>query len=450
MSFVFVVDTNKKPLNPVHPGEARYLLSVGKAAVLKRYPFTIILKKGVIPFQGMTRSVEAVASFPAGIRVEHPRVQPLRVKLDPGSRTTGIALVDDATGKVLFAAELSHRGQAIRDALLSRRAIRRGRRARHTRYRKPRFDNRTRPQGWIASSLQSRVYNVLTWVKRLMRICPIEAISMELVRFDMQAMEQPDILGCQYQQGTLAGYELREYLLEKWGRRCAYCAKENIPLQIEHIVPRANGGSNRVSNLALACEACNQAKGIQDITVFLAKKPDLLKRILSQAKAPLKDASAVNTTRWRLFECLKALGLPVECGSGGRTKFNRTIRNLPKTHWLDACCVGKSTPEILHTQGIRPFLITATGHGRRQMCVPDKYGFPKQHKQRQQSFLGYRTGDIVKAVTSKITVTGRIAIRHRPSFRIGKSDIHPKYMRRVHRADGYRYEKGVVALPPHV
>ena len=129
-------------------------------------------------------------------------MQPVRIKLDPGSKTTGIALVEDATGKVLFAAELIHRGQAIRDALLSRRAIRRNRRARHTRYRKPRFDNRTRPSGWITPSLQSRVCNVLTWVKRLMRICPIAAISMKLVHFDMQQMEHPDILGCQYQQGN--------------------------------------------------------------------------------------------------------------------------------------------------------------------------------------------------------------------------------------------------------
>ncbi len=182
MSFVFVVDTNKKPLNPIHPGEARCLLKAGKAAVLKRYPFTLILKKAV----------------------HSPRVQPLRVKLDPGSKTTGIALVDDQTGKVLFAAELSHRGQAIRDALLSRRAIRRSRRARHTRYRTPRCANRRRPGGWLAPSLESRVCNVLTLVKRLMRLCPIEAISMELVRFDLQALECPDIAGCQYQQGTRA------------------------------------------------------------------------------------------------------------------------------------------------------------------------------------------------------------------------------------------------------
>ncbi len=183
MSYVFVVDTNRKPLSPVHPGEARYLLNGGKAAVLKRYPFTIVLKR----------------------EVETPRLWPLRVKIDPGSKTTGIVVVNDAAGKVVFAAELSHRGHAIRDALLSRRGVRRGRRARHTRYRKPRFQNRTRPQGWLAPSLMSRVSNVLTWVKRVQRVCPIVAISQEVVRFDLQQMENPEIAGVQVRRVTRYG-----------------------------------------------------------------------------------------------------------------------------------------------------------------------------------------------------------------------------------------------------
>src|SRR6202030_2743168 len=117
----------------------------------------------------------------------------------------------------------------------------------------------------------------------------------ELVRFDMQAQENPDIQGQEYQQGTLAGYETREYLLEKFNRTCSYCGKKDIPLQVEHIQARANGGTDRVSNLCLACEKCNQAKGTKDIAVFLKKKPEVLKKILAQAKAPLKDAAAVNS-----------------------------------------------------------------------------------------------------------------------------------------------------------
>ena len=426
MSYVFVVDTNRKPLNPIHPGEARYLLNAGKAAVLKKYPFTIILR------------------YP----VDTQEIQPLRVKIDPGSRTTGIAVVNDATGKVVFAAELSHRGQAIRDALLSRRGVRASRRARHTRYRKPRFHNRTRRSGWLAPSLMSRVSNVLTWVKRLQRVCPIAAISQELVRFDLQQMENPEIAGVDYQQGTLAGYEVREYLLEKWGRTCAYCSKENIPLQVEHILPRAKGGSDRLSNLTLACEKCNRAKGTQEIAVFLKKKPEVLKRILAQAKAPLQDAAAVNATRWKLFECLKAVGLPVECGSGGLTKYNRVTRDLEKAHWLDAACVGKSTPLVLDTRGMVPLHIKATGYPHRQMCSMDRYGFPRTGPKQAACVKGFQTGDIVRAVvTSGVkmgTYVGKVAVRATGSFNITTIErtvqgISHRFCTVLHHCDGYSY-----------
>lgn len=138
------------------------------------------------------------------IEIVEPQIQPLRLKLDPGSKTTGIALVDDQSGKVVFAAELTHRGENIKKDLDGRRGARRGRRARHTRYRQARFHNRKRAKGWLAPSLMSRVHNIETWVNRLRRFCPITAISMELVRFDMQAQENPEIAGCEYQQGTCA------------------------------------------------------------------------------------------------------------------------------------------------------------------------------------------------------------------------------------------------------
>ncbi len=389
MSNVFVLDTYEKPLNPVHPGRARLLLKQGKAAVFRRYPFTIILK----------------------VEVVDPQLHPLRLKLDPGSKTTGIALVNDASGEVVFAAELTHRGQKITTDLESRRGVRRGRRARHTRYRKPRFDNRRRAKGWLAPSLMSRVYNTQTWVNRLRRLCPITAISMELVRFDMQAQEHPDIQGQEYQQGTLAGYELRQYLLEKFNRTCSYCGKKALSLQVEHIVARANGGTNRVSNLCLACEKCNLAKGTLAIAVFLKKKPELLKKILAQAKAPLKDAAAVNATRWKLFETLQATGLPVECGSGGRTKFNRVTRHLEKAHWLDAACVGASTPPLLLVSQVKPLLLTATGHGSRQMCAVDRFGFPRTGPKGAKKVKGFQTGDMVRAVVTKGAKSARMLAR---------------------------------------
>lgn len=187
---MFVLDTNKQPVAPTHPARARVLLTSGKAAVFRCYPFTIILKRVV----------------------EQVEVHPLRVKIDPGSKVTGLAIVNDASGEVVFVAELTHRGQDIKNSLASRRASRRSRRQRHTRYRKPRSNNRrNKGEGWIAPSLESRVCNVVTWVKRLMCVCSVMAMSQELVRFDLQLMDNPEISGVEYQQGTLQGYEVREY-----------------------------------------------------------------------------------------------------------------------------------------------------------------------------------------------------------------------------------------------
>lgn len=421
-NFVFVLDTNKRRLNPVHPGEARLLLSQGRAAIFRKYPFTIILK-------------EACPDKP---------VQDLELKLDPGSKVTGIALKQGS--KIIFGAELQHRGQQIKDALLSRRQLRRGRRSRKTRYRQARFKNRTRPKGWLAPSLQHRVDTTLTWVNRLCKFTPIGSISQELVRFDLQKIQNPEISGVEYQQGELQGYEVREYLLEKWNRKCAYCGAKNIPLEVEHIQPRSKGGSNRVSNLALACHDCNQNKGSRDIKDFLSGKPDLLNRILKQAKSPLKDAAAVNSTRGALFNALKATGLPVITGTGGQTKFNRTRLDLPKSHWVDAACVGQV--ESLEVLTFKPLMIAAKGHGTRQICGTNKFGFPVRHRTNQKSWFGFQTGDIVVAhVTAgkKIgSYVGRILCRASGSFDIttvsGRvAGISHKYCKSIHRKDGYSY-----------
>jgi 5-methylcytosine-specific restriction endonuclease McrA len=271
MSYVLLIDQDKRPLDPVHPGRARTLLSTGQAAVYRRYPFVLILTR----------------------RVPGPHMQPFRLKIDPGSKTTGLAVVNDASGQVVWAAELAHRGEQVRTGLLTRRRARRGRRHRHTRYRQPRWRNRRRRAGWLAPSLLSRLQNVLTWVERLRRFCPVGAISFELVRFDLQLLQNPDIEGLEYQRGTLFGTELRHYLLTKWQQRCAYCSATGIPLEIDHVQPRAKGGSDRVSNLVIACHPCNQAKGDQPLEMFLADRPEVLRRVQAQRRVPLRDAAVV-------------------------------------------------------------------------------------------------------------------------------------------------------------
>src|SRR5215467_5206503 len=219
------LDTDNQTLAPCHPAMARKLLSRGEAAVFRRAPFTIILKR----------------------KVSDVQTPDLRLKIDPGSKVTGVAIVNQQTGEVVFAAEIEHRGQGIKKSLDARRAVRRGRRHRKTRYRKPRFDNRRRPEGWLPPSLESRVENVYTWARRLLRVYPIKGIAMELVRFDMQLMENPEIEGVEYQQGELQGFELREYLLLKFGHQCAYRRDESPCdeyLEAEHIIPHSRGGSN--------------------------------------------------------------------------------------------------------------------------------------------------------------------------------------------------------------
>ena len=275
---VFVLDTHRKPLSPCHPARARELLRKGKAAVFRRVPFTIILKY-----------------VPKG------EPTPVRVKLDPGSRITGIALTMRRHGKdeVVWAAELEHKGLEVKTKLEKRRAVRRSRRSRKTRYRPAtrfpsetlvplgaRFLNRRRKKGWLPPSIESRIGNVVSWVNRLRHWAFVDGIALELVKFDTQAMQNPEISGTEYQRGTLFGYEVREYLLEKWGRRCAYCGAENVSLEVDHIVPRSHGGSDSLSNLTLACHTCNQRKGNRPVEEFLHRKPEVLKKVLAQAKAP--------------------------------------------------------------------------------------------------------------------------------------------------------------------
>ena len=431
---VLVLDRRKKPLMPCAERRARLLLARGRARVYRMVPFTI-------------RLVDRLQ--------ENSTLQPVRLKLDPGSKTTGLALVreqetvDAETGVlirtviVVMLLEIEHRGQIIHEVLTQRRAFRRRRRG-NLRHREPRFDNRTRPEGWLAPSLRHRVDTTASWINRICRWAPVMALSQELVRFDTQQMQDPEISGVAYQQGTLAEYEVREYLLEKWGRKCAYCGQDGVSLEIDHIHPKSRGGSDRVSNLAIACHDCNQAKGNSPLEQFLAKQPEVLRRIQAQAKTPLKDAAAVNSTRWTLYQRLKATGLEVEVASGGRTKWNRHRLHIPKTHSLDAACVG-------HVDAIRrwqqPVLtIKATGRGSYQRTRLTKHGFPRGYLMRAKTAFGFQTGDLVRAVvtTGKKAgaYLGRVAIRASGSFNIQTATglvqgVHHRFCTLIQRADGY-------------
>lgn len=190
MQRVLVQDVNAKPLMPCHPARARRVLRAQKAVCVRRVPFTIRLTE---------RS--------------GGETQPMRIKLDPGSKQTGVVLTIYCRRRgwvVVWAANLAHRGGRVHQRMNDRRMFRRGRRARKTRYRPPRFDNRRRPEGWLPPSVISRVDNATAWVRRLMKTAPITQADIETVRFDTHKLQNPEIEGIEYQRGTLFGTEARE------------------------------------------------------------------------------------------------------------------------------------------------------------------------------------------------------------------------------------------------
>ena len=431
---VFVLDRGKRPLMPCSEKRARQLLERGRARVHRMAPFAIRLVDRTI--------ADSV-------------VEPLAVKVDSGSVATGMALVRvdgrDVT-HVLQSFEVAHRGRRIREALARRASLRR-RRRRKLRFRPARYDNRRRPEGWLPPSLRHRVDTTLSWVGRLRRLAPVASVDMELVRFDTALMQDPGVSGSGYQHGTLHGYEVREYMLQHWGRKCAYCDATGCPLEVEHVVPRAKGGSDRVSNLALACVPCNRAKAARDVREFLAGQPERLRRVLAHLRAPLRDAAMMNATRYALRDGLVATGLPVRCHSGGLTKWNRTRLGVPKTHANDAACVG----DVVALDGWwKPgTAVRCTGRGAYRRTRVDANGFPRGYLTRTKRVHGFATGDLVVATipptapgksTRKNVGTwqGRVAVRAGGTFAIqvrARADVAVRHTRcrMLQRADGYGY-----------
>ena len=248
-----MVDRHGHPLMACHRARARKLLSSARARACHLAAFVI-------------RLVDREA--------KDSEVPGVELGMDPGSEQTGISVYQSApAGRVgLCSFEIEHRGQHIREEMGQRAGCPRRRRTVNLRYRKPRFDNRTKPEGWLAPSLRHRVDNSMSTGTRLRRWAPVVAVCQELVRFDTQQMEHPEGSGVDDEQGTLAGFEVREHLLCQWERRCAYCGAEGIPPNLDHIVPRSKGGTNRGSNLALARVPCNRERDDQELTGWPAQR----------------------------------------------------------------------------------------------------------------------------------------------------------------------------------
>ena len=198
---VVVIDKHKRPCNTISAAYARILLFSKQAVIYKRFPFTIRLRNDNAVLKNRNYTI----------------------KIDPGSRTTGIAITDNQDSVVMLA-NLEHRGHIIKKNLDSRRAVRNSRRQRKTRYREARFDNRTRPKGWLAPSVKSRADNVINFVKKYKKFLNITKVMIERVSFDTAQMSSDEKLwGIDYQQGNLYNKNLKEFIFSKTKGRCSYC-----------------------------------------------------------------------------------------------------------------------------------------------------------------------------------------------------------------------------------
>ena len=418
---VFVLDKSKKPLNMISHAKARILLKNRLAVVHKIYPFTIRLKDN-----SCVGNDRAYA-----------------VKIDPGSRHTGIAIVDNKDSVVMLA-ELEHRGHIIKKNLDDRRAVRQKRRSRKTRYRPARFLNRTRPKGWLAPSIKSRADNVINFIKKYKKLININKVMIENVSFDVaQISSDRKLWGVDYQQGPLYNTNLREFIFSKTKGKCSYCGAEAT--EIDHIVPRANGGTDSTYNLTPACRSCNQMKSNLTLKAF-GKLMNKDYSHLKPKKLP-KDAAIVQSARNYMVREISNLVPNTTTHDAWLTKYNRNELGLPKQHYYDALSVGE-IPIKFNFLTDKILLISAKGRGSRQMCSMNKYGFPRTSAKSSKSVKGFQTGDIVKAVVTKGLkqgeYLGRVVVRSNGGFSIKAKNslvqgIGYKYCRLIQRGDGYLY-----------
>ncbi len=182
-------------------------------------------------------------------------------------------------------------------------------------------------------------------------------------------MQHPEITGIEYQQGELQGYEVKEYLLEKWGRKCAYCGKINVPLEVEHIVPRSRGGTDRVSNLTISCKVCNLKKGKRTAEEF--GYPHLQQ----QANKSLKAPTCLNNIRWKLVEQLDA-----DYTFGYVTKCQRNKLGLEKSHVNDAFVIAGGTNQ----ERCRPYEVMQVRRNNRSLQKNRKGFKPSIRRKRYQ------------------------------------------------------------------
>jgi N6-L-threonylcarbamoyladenine synthase len=351
---VYIISKNGQPLMPTeNHAKVRNLLKTKKAKVIKRCPFTIQLAYDSTNY-----------------------TQPISLGIDAGSKHIGVSAT--TKDKVLYEADVELRNDIVK-LLATRRENRRARRNRKTRYRKARFDNRCKDDGWLAPSIKEKIDTHLTTIANVHKILPITKITVETAQFDIQKIKNLDIKGTEYQQGEQLGFwNVREYVLSRDGHKCQCCkgkSKDKI-LNVHHIESRKIGG-NAPNNLITLCETCHTGyhKGI-------IKLPKTIHRGMS-----FKDATFMGIMRWALYEKLKTIYSDVKLTYGYITKNIRIKNGLPKDHYIDARCISGNPNAVnngdvyyykkvrCHNRQIHKNTILKGGYRKRNQAAYEVKGF---------------------------------------------------------------------------
>ncbi|MBR3515404.1 MAG: HNH endonuclease [Lachnospiraceae bacterium] len=407
---VYVISKTGQPLMPTeNHAKVRILLKNKKAKVIKRCPFTIQL---------LYESTNYTQDVSLGV--------------DAGSKHIGLSVT--TKDEVLFESDVELRNDIV-DLLSTRRQNRRIRRNHKTRYRKARFDNRKRKDGWLVPSVQNKVDTHLTVIRRVHEILPITRIIVEIASFDIQKIKNPTISGTDYQQGEqLDFWNVREYVLFRDDHTCQCCkgkSKDKI-LNVHHIESRKTGG-DAPNNLITLCETCHI--GYHKGTV---KLPKTIKRGMS-----FRDAAFMGIMRWAFYNKLKEKYSNVSLTYGYITKNTRIENGLPKDHYIDARCISGNPKAV--SDGTVYYQKKVRCHNRQIHKNTILKGGIRKRNQADYKIKGYRLFDTVRYKGNIYTIFGRrnsgfFDIRTLDGTKVNKGSVNYKKLQLIQPNSNYLIE----------
>jgi hypothetical protein len=390
--FVYVLHKNGKPLMPTIPPKARHLLKQGKAKVAKRTPFTIQL-----------------------LYDTEEGTQPITLGVDSGYEHIGLSAVADK--RELFAAEVKLRTD-VSKLLTERRMYRHNRRSRKTWYRKCRFLNRIAKfkRNPLAPSVQHKLDSHVRIIEKVNQILPLNKIIVETANFDIQKINNPEIQGKQYQEGSQLGFNnVKAYVLHRDSHKCQLCGgrSKEPRLNVHHIVQRSQGGSDRPNNLITLCKKCHTK-------LHEGKLRSNQIQLNVKVTKGYRAETFMSTVRKRLMVELKKLYDVVEETWGYVTKTVRQTLGFVKSHINDAYAIAYGAGAIARgTDQIRngvKYLIKQVRKQNRKLFK----GARSHIKNTAPRFVkGFQRFDKVEFLGKEYFILGR---RERGYFKLGSLD----------------------------